>query len=162
MGSGKSSVGREVARELSLSFIDLDCEIERREGMSISRLVDSKGEVYFRRVESMIFNELMDLPESFVLALGGGTPCYANNHLRLKEEGVISVFLSATVRTLVSRLEVEKSVRPLIADVDNLVEFVGPHLLERGYFYSFAHHRVVVDGRSVSEVCAEVIGLSGG
>ncbi len=79
MGSGKSSVGKKLAEVLGISFMDLDDEIEKREHISIQKIFSKKGEIYFRKIEKEVLQTILIKRDSFVLATGGGTPCYADS-----------------------------------------------------------------------------------
>jgi len=79
MGSGKSVIGSKLSEALGIQFIDLDDAIESAEGTVISKIFESKGELYFRQLERKCLEQLLELPEPMVLSLGGGTPCYYDN-----------------------------------------------------------------------------------
>ncbi|WP_296386838.1 shikimate kinase, partial [Winogradskyella sp.] len=79
MGSGKSTIGRELATVLNYSFLDLDDYIVDKEKASVSNIFKTKGEIYFRKKETEYLKELTDSSQHLVLALGGGTPCYGKN-----------------------------------------------------------------------------------
>lgn len=145
MGVGKSTIGRHLAAKLQLTFIDLDSYIEEKYQLPISEIFQTKGEIFFRKQEHLALLELVDSPQSMIISLGGGTPCYANNHLLLQREDVASFYLKSNVKELVKRLQKSKKKRPLLQSVDDLYSFVGSHLLERNYFYSFAKHTVNAD-----------------
>lgn len=158
MGSGKSTIGRQLAKDLNLKFYDLDSLIETEEKTSIPELFNSKGELYFRKLESQVLaNTLADMND-VVLALGGGTPCYANNLELLQKEGLTSVYLKLTVTELVARLFKEKNNRPLIRDVEDeqMAEFIGKHLFERQLFYNQADVVIDCKNKSVKEVVEEI------
>ena len=99
--------------------------------------------------------------EDFVISTGGGTPCYSNNHLLLKSEKVISIYLQASIDTLYNRLLEEKTQRPVIADIPlkELKEFIAQHLFERSYFYNQATYTVTVDSKSPDEIVNEIFYL---
>lgn len=159
MGSGKSVIGEMVAKRLQFSFYDLDKLIENRLEMTISEIFSQKGEIYFRKIEHQIFHDLMSRNESFVLSLGGGTPCYANNHLLLSGENTVSVYLNASIGTLFSRLFSERKNRPLIANLNDVDfrEYVAKHLFDRSYFYNQATLKVLVNDKSTDEITDEII-----
>ena len=79
MASGKSTLGRILANKLNYDFIDLDDYIEEKEQLLVSDIFKSKGELYFRKMETLYLKELLDNKTKLVLSLGGGTPCYSNN-----------------------------------------------------------------------------------
>lgn len=163
MGSGKSIVGFELAKKLKINYFDLDNLIEESHSLTVSEIFKLKGEIYFRRLERDCFEELMLKDESFVLSVGGGTPCYYENYKLLQSENVISVYLKASITMLVERLKTEKKTRPLVARLTNeqLLEFVGKHLFERNFYYNKAKHTVEVDGKSTSKISEEIISLLG-
>lgn len=156
MGSGKTSVGKILAEALNIPFRDLDLEIERREGASIPEVFANKGEIYFRKLENKTLKDVLSEPEAFVLATGGGTPCYANSlDVMINAEDTLTVYLKAPLTVLSNRLFVEKDERPLIAHLaskEELIEFIGIHLFERSHFYNQAG--LIVD---VSEDCPKTI-----
>ena len=161
MGSGKSSVGKELATILNYSFLDLDNYIEDQENASISEIFKNKGELYFRKVESKYLQELLDRSNNLVLALGGGTPCYGNNIEKLQnQKNVNTVFLQISIPHLVDRLLKEKDKRPLISHIEtkaDLQEFVGKHLFERMPFYSKAQNTVTTDNLTIKQVVKAIL-----
>ena len=161
MGSGKSIIGKLVAQNLQISFYDLDELIENRLQMSISEIFKQKGEIYFRKIEHQIFEEFIQKDETFVLSLGGGTPCYANNHLSFFKENIDSVYLNASIDTLCSRLSLERKNRPVIANLDDAAfkEYIAVHLFERSYFYNQAQYKISVNNKTVEEITTEIIAV---
>jgi len=158
MGSGKSSVGKKISENVGIPFYDLDEIIEAREGISIKKIFETKGEIYFRKIENILLNELVSSQDSFVLALGGGTPCYANNHLVLQEEEMHSYYLKASIPTLTARLESQRDKRPILANlsVDELKEFIGKHLFDRNYYYYQAKKIIEVDDKTIATIAEEI------
>lgn len=159
MGSGKSLIGKLVAQRLEIPFYDLDDFIEKRLEMSISEIFQQKGEIYFRKIEHQYFNELLDSEQTFVLSLGGGTPCYANNHLHFSGENISSIYLNASIDTLSARLFPERAKRPLIANLneDEFTEYVAKHLFDRSYFYNQASLRILVNDKTPEEITDEIL-----
>ena len=102
MGCGKSTIAKLLANSTSFSYLDLDEIIEKNENASVKNIFSEKGEIYFRKLEHQILEKLINNQESFILSLGGGTPCYSNNHEFLKSSNVISIYLKA--KTLNSSL----------------------------------------------------------
>ena len=96
--------------------------------------------------------------ESFVLSLGGGTPCYHNNHELLQHDGIVSFYLKATSANLVERLQDEKDARPLLASVNNdqLLDFITKHLFDRSFYYHQVNHVIVIDEKSVEQLVDEI------
>ncbi|PQJ81675.1 shikimate kinase [Polaribacter glomeratus] len=161
MASGKSSVGKKLSKKLSMSFIDLDDYIIEKEKMTISDIFKIKGEIYFRLIESIYLKEILLKKENFILSVGGGTPCYANNIEEINNNDTISIYLQASIPTLVKRLIKKKTKRPLIAslDDDKIPEFVAKHLFERRFFYDQAKITLKVDDKSKKKVAKELVKL---
>lgn len=161
MGSGKSSVAKELAEVLNYRYTDLDTEIEKEEGMSVSSIFSSKGEIYFRKKEAAVLKSLMESPESMVIASGGGTPCYGNTmELMLKNELVTTMYLKGTLDTLTDRLFGERASRPLIAHLEtreDLKDFIRKHLFERGFYYNQAKYTVEIDGLDLAAIVRKIV-----
>ncbi len=161
MASGKSTIGRILAKKLSYNFIDLDDYIEATEKKSINDIFKAYGEIYFRKKETHYLNEIIANKNNTVLALGGGTPCYGNNmETVLKSEHVTSVYLKATIDSIVERLETQKGERPLISNLSSrseLSEFIGKHLFERVKFYSKADYTIDTNNKNKSEIIEKII-----
>ncbi len=113
MGSGKSTTGRLLARDLSFGFADIDNLLEEREGMAVTEIFARKGEEYFRKAESEILDAILGF-ERTVVACGGGTPCFHDNMRKMKEAGV-TVYLKVPPDILARRLSGGGRARPLIA-----------------------------------------------
>lgn len=158
MGSGKTEIGKLLAKKIFFPFYDLDFLIENELEKTVSEIFLEKGEIYFRKIEHELFVRQIQKNESFVLSLGGGTPCYANNHLVLQQEEVISIYLKASVSTLVDRLSINKRKRPLVKDLaeNEMQEFIAKHLFDRSFYYNQCKHVISVDGKSPSDVVEEI------
>lgn len=161
MGSGKSTIATFLSEKLQLPCFDLDQHIEEKERMTISSLFKTKGEIYFRKIEHQVFSQMMHSTESFVLSLGGGTPCYANNHLLLRGDGIVSIYLRTSIDQLYLRLKGEKIPRPLLGDKsdEELKDFIAQHLFERSYFYNQATYFLNTDMKSPKEIVSEIENL---
>ncbi|MEN9655515.1 MAG: Shikimate kinase [Bacteroidota bacterium] len=159
MGCGKSTIAEKLSSLIQIPFVDLDKSIELKAEMSINQIFDSFGEVYFRKLEHDVFVELLAAPENQIIGLGGGTPCYANNHELLKGEGITSIYLKASVETLFSRLAHNKSKRPIVAKKteDELKEFIAKHLFDRSYYYNQAEYKINVDNQTIDETVAAIV-----
>ena len=159
MGCGKSTIAKELSKKIAVPFIDLDEFIEKKVKMDIKTIFAEKGEIHFRKLEHECFVELLNLTEPVIIGLGGGTPCYANNHELLKREDVLSVYLKASIDTLVSRLSLNKSNRPLIANKNDveMKEFIATHLFERSYYYNQAQYSVAVDEQTIEQTVGEIL-----
>ncbi|MGB5238407.1 MAG: shikimate kinase, partial [Flavobacteriaceae bacterium] len=147
MGSGKSTVGRQLAQKLSLPFLDLDAYIEEKTSKTIPELFEEKGEIFFRSKEHQALKELFEDPDDAVIALGGGTPCYSNNMDLILGHTQNVFYLRLGIAALAKRLQSEKEQRPLIMHLPDLElpEFIGKHLFERAPFYNRATHVLQAD-----------------
>jgi shikimate kinase len=136
MGVGKTTVGRILARQKGLSFVDLDKYIEGRYCKSIPVLFEEKGEEEFREIERRMLAEVSTF-EDVVISTGGGTPCYYNNMEEMKKAGT-TVYLRASVEDLATRIEKSSNIRPLVQGLtgDELREFIRTGLEQREAFYN--------------------------
>ncbi len=158
MASGKSAVGKLLAKELNIQFVDLDDFIEEKEQLSISEIFKLKGEIYFRIKEGEYLKELLNFDKNLIISLGGGTPCYGNNMEIIKNKSK-SFYLNASINTIYERLIDETSKRPLVATLgtNNLKEFIAKHLFERNPFYERSDNTILVNNKSISEVSKEIM-----
>ena len=158
MASGKSSIGKLLSKKINYPLIDLDDYISEKEKMSISEIFSKKGEIYFRNIEHVYLKEILKKDEEYILSLGGGTPCYANNMDEIKSYNGVSIYLQGNVSTMVKRLIKKKSKRPLIASLgnDKIPEFVAKHLFERRFFYEQAKHIIKIDNKKKKDVAKEI------
>jgi len=115
MGSGKTTVGRALARRLEVPFVDLDQEIEAREGKTVRRIFEERGEPGFRMLEAEALRGTLALPD-VVVATGGGTLTFEGN-VRLVAANGLSVWLNPAFATIASRIGGRgKADRPLFKD----------------------------------------------
>ncbi len=147
MGSGKTTIGRQLSRDLQWKFIDLDDYIEQREGLSIKEIFAQKGEEGFRRIETQALTEIAHI-DGAVIAAGGGTPCFGTNMDTMRASG-LTIYINVAPADLASRLRKAKDNRPLIAQKtdDELLGYITQKLQEREPFYRRAH--MAVDGQHV-------------
>jgi shikimate kinase len=140
MGAGKSHLGRALAIRTGLPFYDLDAIIEQRAGRSISDIFAFDGETYFRQQEANCLRELAAL-DDFVLACGGGAPCYHDNMAWMNAQGA-TVYLNTPESTLLERLLPERYKRPLLADLDEaqLAQFIRQLTEKRQACYAQARY----------------------
>ncbi len=138
MGSGKSTIGRNLAKALKYQFIDTDREVEKLLSKSVSQVFKEDGEDVFRKMEQQVINSLIHNDQQ-VIATGGGLPCF-NNLMDLMNSSGISVYLKAEPAFLASRLKAHKAERPLIAHLndDDLLVFLNQLLTKREAFYSLS------------------------
>ncbi len=145
MGSGKSTLGKKLANKLNKPFFDLDGEIEKHEGKTITAIFDQHSEVYFRKLEKELLNKITTENNNFVMALGGGTPCFYDNMHFINKNGQ-SIYLKYNTAVLLSRLINAKDERPLIKDKteNQLTNFINEKLAQREKYY--AKSKVIVEG----------------
>ena len=158
MASGKSVIGKLLAQQLGISFLDLDEIIEKEEQNTIEKIFETQGEIYFRKIEHQHFKQLLETNDSFVLSLGGGTPCYAGNDQHLNGASTVSFYLQTPLEILCKRLENEKNTRPLIANKKGaaLQEFIAQHLFERSYFYHKATYTINTGTQTPEEIVSVI------
>ena len=111
MGAGKTTIGRQVASELSLEFYDSDHEIEKRTGVTVTHIFDIEGEAGFRKRETAMLDELTQ-KKGIVLATGGGAILNAENRQFLMSRGT-TIYLYANIDTLLERTSKDRN-RPLL------------------------------------------------
>ncbi len=160
MGCGKSTIGKSLAQKLNIPFMDLDEVIENQENESIKAIFGKRGELYFRKLERQVLQDLIAQESPAVISLGGGTPCYFENMNDLAQSKHYSVYLKASIPTLAGRLKDEKALRPMIAHLTDdaaLTEFIGKHLFERNAFYQKAKLLYAIDGLTVEEIVTDLL-----
>jgi shikimate kinase len=149
-GSGKSTVGKLLAKMRNVSFLDLDDRIEQQCGMAISEIFASQGEEYFRKKEAEILRLTIARSHAGVIACGGGTPCFYHNIELINSTG-LSVYIEVGPEQIAARLEAEgKDVRPLLQDHSGpgLVKFLSEKLKIRALYYEKA--RIIVSASGVN------------
>ena len=158
MGSGKSHISKILSDRLDFQRIDLDQVIIERLGMSIPEIFQKKGELYFRKQEKLIMEELLENEENAILSLGGGTPVYYDNIDTINNKSV-SIFLRAKISTLSQRLLKQKNKRPLIAKLNDeeVPEFIAKHLFERNPYYGKAHYIIDTDEKQDERIADEIL-----
>lgn len=157
MGSGKSTVGTEVAARVGLDFVDTDVLVASVTDSSITDLWASGGEHAFRRLENeMIASAAGGGP--MVVATGGGAVLDPANIELMRDSGLV-IWLEASPETLAARVGKDGS-RPLVADADDPVRALADILeRRRDQYVEAAHHRIRTDGRNTAEIVDEVIEL---
>ncbi len=144
MASGKSTIGKKLARKMNLDFFDLDNLIETKAKQSISEIFSQKGENEFRKIEKTCLLEIIEKTD-FVLSTGGGTPCFYKNIEIMNKIGV-TIYLQMDAATIANRIENAKTQRPLIKNRTGkkLREFIKENLEQREAFYKQAKHTMPV------------------
>ena len=153
MAAGKTTLGKALARDLDLQFIDLDHYIESRYHCTVSQLFAERGEEAFRQIEHNMLHEVAEF-EDVVISTGGGTPCFFDNIDYMNAQGT-TVFLEASVDTIHTRLTIARTQRPLVANKnsDELRQYITEMLERRRPHYTKAHHTFCADRlENVSQV----------
>lgn len=135
MGAGKTTVGKALARELGLTFYDLDWYIEGRMRKTVPQIFVEKGEEGFRKIENAMLHEVAEF-EDIVLSCGGGTPCFFDNMEYLNRQGD-TVYLKATPDVLYKHLKMGKTERPLLKNKtkEEMYRFIEEQLVQREPYY---------------------------
>lgn len=154
MGTGKSTVGSRIAARLKRNFVDMDKEIERVVGMTVSEIFKRYGEIRFRSEEKLIAQKLAR-ENGLVIATGGGVVLEQVNMDTLSRNGII-ICLEATPNEIFERVNRKKGTRPLLRK--NLqVQDIEEMLKARESLYAQAEYRVNTSGKSPEQVANEVI-----
>ena len=150
MGSGKTTVGRQLASKLNQDFFDTDHEIINKTGVSIDHIFDIEGEKGFRRRESEVLESLCDM-NNIVIATGGGVVLLPQNRLVLKNAGVV-VYLSSSVEQLLRRTAKSKT-RPLLENSSDRQKTITEIVNARDKYYREVA-TIVIDttGKKLNEV----------
>jgi shikimate kinase len=149
MGCGKTHWGKQLSRKLGIPFFDLDEQVVSNEGRSINEIFEKEGEEYFRLKEKEVLYILTESHEDFVMACGGGAPCFYNNIDYMNRSG-ITVWINSSVDSLFDRLIKEKDGRPLIRDLsdEQLRAYIAKKYADRRIYYQQA--LVIIDNDEVS------------
>jgi len=146
MGSGKSTIGKALAREWGYTFIDLDNYIEEKYRLKIPGIFDKYGEQGFRKLEGQALAEVINKNSKAIISLGGGTPCFENN-MDLIKSITQSIYLKISPSELTKRLSRSANPRPLVQNKNSeeLKEYVTLELQKREVFYQQADHVIESD-----------------
>lgn len=148
MGSGKSTLGRELASRLNLSFLDMDKFIETKYLKTVPDIFRDEGEKQFRNKEQVCLHEISSM-KNVVVATGGGAPCFFDNMDLMNRTGCC-VFLDVEPDELAARLMKDDVVRPLIQErqAEELVQTIEGMMRERRPYYEKA--RYILSGKSIT------------
>lgn len=153
MGTGKTVVGKHLAKKLKLKFIDLDTIIEKKEKRKIRNIFSRDGEAYFRQKEKEAVVEVSK-KKNIVVATGGGVVINPENLKRFKGSGVV-ICLSSRPQVIFGRTR-NQSQRPLL-NVDNPEEKIEGLLKKRARFYARADFNIDTSLKSIKQVAQEII-----
>ena len=149
MGSGKTHWGHQLSQKLRLPFFDTDEQIVNSEGLSITAIFEKFGEEYFRLKEKGVLHIITESHSSFVMACGGGSPCYFNNIDYMNQSGT-TVWLNTPLNVLYERLVKERNKRPLLKGLsdEQLRGFIIKKYADRKIYYEQAE--VIIDDEELS------------
>ena len=152
MGSGKSSIGSILSKKLNIDFFDVDHEIEKKIGMTVSKIFESRGEKYFREIEELTTLKLLKKNKT-VISLGGGA--FLNN--KIKKEILsnhTSFWLNWDIKTLVNRIKDSKK-RPIAnkMSVNELTQLIK----KRSTIYSKAMYKIDCENLTKNEIVKNII-----
>ena len=146
-GSGKSTLGNQVAGNLNLKFIDLDACIEEECGKSIPEIFQQDGEDYFRQKEGALLRKHSSEENNFIMSTGGGVPCF-NENIEFMNQTGITVYLNVSLDELFNRLLETSDHRPLLAQSESLHDTIADLLAERTIYYNQAS--ISINSNSIS------------
>jgi shikimate kinase len=143
MGSGKTHWGRQLSDKLGIRFFDLDEQVSEQAGKPIPEIFEQDGEELFRQLEKEVLHIISESHDSFVMACGGGSPCYFNNIEYMNQAGT-TVWINTPLETLFERLVKEKDNRPLIRNLsdEQLKGFIAKKFADRRIYYEQARLKV--------------------
>ena len=145
MGSGKTTVGKALSKDLGIPFYDLDWYIESRMRKTVAQIFAERGEEGFRRIEHNMLHEVAEF-ENVIISCGGGTPCFFDNMDYMNGQGE-TVYLQASPDVLYNHLKMGKTERPLLKNKtpEEMQVFIAEQLEKREPYYSKAKHTLNVD-----------------
>ena len=144
MGSGKTTVGKALAKEIGLPFYDLDWYIESRMRKKVSQIFAERGEEGFRVIERNMLHEVAEF-EDVVVSCGGGTPCFFDNMDYLNSQAQV-VYLRCEPEVLRQHLLMGKGDRPLLKgkSPEELIDYITEQVAYREQFYTKARYTLDV------------------
>ena len=152
MGSGKTTIGREISKKLKIKFVDTDHEIEKKEKMSINEIFKKKGEKYFRQLEEKMTLEIVNQKLS-VISIGGGG--FVNKKIQKAVlNKCISYWLNWDNNSLINRLKNNKN-RPILKDLNEsqIIELIS----NRAKIYEKANYEIICENLSRKEIVTKII-----
>jgi shikimate kinase len=137
MGSGKTTLAKQISESSGVPYVDLDVYIEQQEGKSIVEIFEVYGEQKFRDLETSYLKKILSIEKSTIIALGGGTVCF-NDNINLIKQNAWLITIMVNSEILSERLWNEKDKRPLIKHLqtkEDLKQFIEQKLNERIFYY---------------------------
>ena len=145
MGSGKTTVGKALSKDMGIPFYDLDWYIESRMRKTVAQIFAERGEEGFRKIEYNMLHEVAEC-ENVIISCGGGTPCFFDNMDYMNGQGE-TVYLKASPEVLYGHLKMGKTERPLLKNKtpEEMQVFIAEQLEKREPYYSKAKHTLDVN-----------------
>ena len=157
-GSGKSSVGKQLAKRLDYNFLDTDRIIEENTGQTIDETLRFKGEKEFRKIETRVLSQI-DYSKKNIIATGGGIPTIDKNIKIMQNEGSI-IWLKASIDSIFSRLFKSKEIRPLLGS--NLKkENINNLFNSRLNVYNIADKTIDTNDKKIEQIINEITKIYG-
>lgn len=153
MGTGKSTVARELSKKLNMKFVEMDKLIEEREGMKITEIFESKGEEYFRSCETEVLEELSNR-KNIIISCGGGIVLKSHNREVLKSCSTVFL-LRATSETILERVRYSKN-RPILSGNMNSTFIYGLMKKREAMYNSSADVIIDTDDKSIHDICRKI------
>ena len=158
-GSGKSTLGRQLAEKLKYNFIDLDEYIIEQEGKSIEKIFAENGEQDFRKLEHLALEELAISQDNLIISTGGGAPCFFDNMELINGNG-LSIWLDIHADIIAERLynQSNKQHRPMTQNKSQseIFSFISGKIKERKQFYSKAVIHIINQDPKVEDLLTEI------
>lgn len=156
MATGKTAIGKLLAKSMNLDFIDTDTMIEQIEKKTIEKIFDSNGEFYFRKKESEVLDKLQ-YSRNKIISTGGGIVVSEYNRRKLRDIGKV-VYLESSPRWILINLQRSKNVRPLLKNEEKPIYKIKKLLNERKKYYEdVANFKVKVDEKTLDEIVNNII-----
>ena len=143
-GSGKSTMARYLCSKTKFNYLDLDEEIEKKSQKSVTEIFRDEGQEYFRSLETDLLEEIIQKENSFILATGGGTPCF-NNNMEIMNKNGSTIFLNISIDILTERVS-RKNKRPLL-NSENIKETIINLYNKRIKFYEKSNFSIKGNNR---------------
>ncbi|MFR3498478.1 MAG: shikimate kinase [Paraclostridium bifermentans] len=156
MGTGKTTVGKELARIKDMDFLDMDLELEKKEKKTINQIFNEHGEVYFREKESELLKEISCL-ENTIISTGGGVVENESNAEILKNIKNV-IWLDGNVNTIANNLENEIDKRPKLKNINDLKNYIQELLNYRYEKYrKCSDIKINIDDKNIAQVVREIL-----
>ena len=153
MGTGKSTIARQLSKQLDMPFFEMDEMIVQKEGMEISDIFKEKGEDYFRNVETTLLKNLLQ-KERGILSCGGGIVLRDENIQAMKKHGTV-ILLTAKPETILKRVQHNQS-RPVLNGKKNIDDITKLMKEREERYHMTADILISTDGKSLSQICEEI------